>query len=44
MNPVDHPMGGGEGKSSVEDIRVHLGVNRPRVTRLVNAIKNQMLT
>ncbi|GIT65415.1 MAG: hypothetical protein Ct9H300mP23_10420 [Nitrospinota bacterium] len=43
MNPVDHPMGGGEGKSSGEDIRVHPGVNRPKVTKLASAKKNQML-
>ena len=25
MNPVDHPHGGGEGKTSEEEVQYHLG-------------------
>ena len=40
MNPVDHPMGGGEGKSSGGDIHQLHGVSLLRVIKLVRKIKN----
>ena len=33
MNPVDHPHGGGEGRTSGGVIRLVLGVSQPRVRR-----------
>ena len=34
MNPIDHPHGGGEGRTSGEDILLLHGVFRPRDTKL----------
>ena len=31
MNPVDHPHGGGEGKTSEEEVQSHHGDNRQKV-------------
>jgi large subunit ribosomal protein L2 len=36
MNPVDHPLGGGEGKTSAGAIRCRRGASRPRATRRGN--------
>ena len=38
MNPVDHPMGGGEGKAA-EDIRVQERESRRKATELVRELK-----
>ena len=35
MNPVDHPHGGGEGKTAAVVIRCRRGASRPRVKRRV---------
>jgi ribosomal protein L2 len=37
MNPVDHPLGGGEGKTSGGRIRSRRGACRPRATRRATA-------
>ena len=36
MNPVDHPHGGGEGRTSGGGHPARLGASRPRATRLAS--------
>ena len=41
MNPIDHPHGGGEGKSSGVDIRLRLGVFRRKVIKRETRKRNR---
>ena len=43
MNPIDHPHGGGEGRTSVADILLPHGVSQPKVSGRATTKKTDRL-